>query len=140
MNLPITDQDPFIREFKFQTSRSSGPGGQHVNKVSSRVELRFNVSETQLLSEWHKDLLLRKLSTRISQEGILSLVVQSDRSQLRNKQLAIEKFFELVNKALTPEKRRKATKPSRSAREKRLKAKRQDSEKKSRRRSSDWKE
>jgi len=140
MNLPITDQDPFIREFKFQTSRSSGPGGQHVNKVSSRVELRFNVRETQLLSEWHKDLLLRKLSTRINLEGILSIVVQKDRSQQRNKQLAIEKFFELVNKALTPEKRRKATKPSRSARERRLQAKRRDSEKKTRRRSSDWKE
>jgi len=140
MHLPIKDQDPFIREFKFQTSRSSGPGGQHVNKVSSRVELRFNVRETQLLSKWHKDLLIRKLSTRISQEGILSIVVQADRSQLRNKQIAVEKFFELLNKALTPEKRRKATKPSRSARERRLQAKRQDSEKKTRRRSSNWNE
>jgi len=139
MNLPILEQDNFIREFKFQTSRSSGPGGQHVNKVSSRVELRFNVKETQLLSEKDKELLLRRLSTRISQEGILSIVVQADRSQLRNKQLAIEKFFELVTKALIPETKRKIRKPSRKARERRLQAKRRDSEKKARRRDTDWK-
>lgn len=139
MNLPILEQDNFIREFKFQTSRSSGPGGQHVNKVSSRVELRFNVSETQLLSESDKELLLKRLSTRISKEGILSIVVQIDRSQLRNKHLAIEKFFELVTKALIPETKRKIRKPSRRARERRLQAKHRDSEKKARRRDTDWK-
>ena len=93
MHIPITNQDSFIREFKFQTSRSSGPGGQHVNKVSSRVELRFNLWESQLLTYEEKNLLYRKLSTRISQEGILSIVVQVDRSQLKNKQLAITKFW-----------------------------------------------
>lgn len=139
MHIPITDRDLFIREFKFQTSRSSGPGGQHVNKVSSRVELRFNLRGSQLLNDDDKEILYQKLATRISQDGILSIVVQADRSQLRNKQLAIEKFFDLVNKALTPEKERKASKPSRSARERRLKSKRRESEKKARRRDTDWK-
>jgi len=140
MNLPIENKEDFIREFKFQTSRSSGPGGQHVNKVSSRVELRFNLKETQLLSEENKALLYKKLATRISQEGVLSVVVQADRSQLKNKQTAIEKFFELLEHALKPEKKRRATKPSRAARERRLQAKKQSSEKKTRRRSSDWKD
>lgn len=136
----ISDRDAFIREFKFQTSRSSGPGGQHVNKVSSRVELRFNLKATQLLSEENKTILYKKLATRISQEGILSLVVQADRSQLKNKQATIEKFFELLEHALKPEKQRRATKPSLAARERRLKAKHIGAEKKARRRSSDWKE
>jgi len=140
MHIPITNQDSFIREFKFQTSRSSGPGGQHVNKVSSRVELRFNLWESQLLTYEEKNLLYRKLSSRISQEGILSIVVQADRSQLKNKQLAITKFFDLLTQAFTPVKKRRPTKPSRRARERRLKTKRLDSEKKSRRRSSDWKD
>ena len=140
MHLPITNQDSFIREFKFQTSRSSGPGGQHVNKVSSRVELRFNVQESQLLSDDDKGILYNKLATRISQDGILSIVVQADRSQLKNKQSAIEKFFDLLTQAFTPVKKRRPTKPGRGARERRLKAKRIDSEKKSRRRSSGWNE
>ena len=140
MYLPITNQDSFIREFKFQTSRSSGPGGQHVNKVSSRVELRFNLWESHLLTYEDKDLIYRKLSTRISQDGILSIVVQADRSQLRNKQSAIEKFFDLLTQAFTPVKKRRPTRPSRGARERRLKTKRIDSEKKTRRRSSDWNE
>ncbi len=140
MHLPITNQDSFIREFKFQTSRSSGPGGQHVNKVSSRVELRFNLWESQLLTYEDKDLIYRKLPTRISQEGILSIVVQADRFQLRNKQLAIEKFFDLLTQAFTPVKKRRPTRPSRGARERRLKDKRIGSEKKTRRSSSDWNE
>jgi len=140
MFLPISNREAFLREFKFQTSRSGGPGGQHVNKVSSRVELRFNLRETHLLSDEDKSKLYNKLATRISQDGILSIVVQADRSQLRNKQSAIEKFFDLLTWAFTPVKKRRATKPSRGARERRLKTKRHDSEKKTRRRSSGWDE
>lgn len=140
MLLPISNREAFLREFKFQTSRSSGPGGQHVNKVSSRVELRYNLRETQLLSDNDKSILYNKLATRISQDGILSIVVQADRSQLKNKQSAIEKFFDLLTQAFTPVKKRRPTKPGRGARERRLKAKRQDSEKKIRRRSSGWDE
>jgi ribosome-associated protein len=138
MLLPISNREAFLREFKFQTSRSSGPGGQHVNKVSSRVELRFNVQESQLLSDDDKGILYNKLATRINQDGILSIVVQADRSQLKNKQSTIEKFFDLLTQAFTPVKKRRPTKPSRGARERRLQAKRQGSEKKSRRRSTDW--
>jgi ribosome-associated protein len=138
MRLPITNQDDFYREFKFQTSRSSGPGGQHVNKVSSRVELRFDVRESQPLEESDKAILFSKLATRINNDGILSIVVQADRSQLRNKQLAVEKFFELLTKIFTPVKKRRPTKPSRGSKERRLKAKRIGSEKKTRRRSTDW--
>jgi len=140
MLIPISNREAFLREFKFQTSRSSGPGGQHVNKVSSRVELRFNLRETQLLSDEDKSILYNKLSTRISQDGILSIVVQADRSQLKNKQSAIEKFFDMLTQAFTPVKKRRPTKPSRGARERRLKAKRLGSEKKMRRRSSGWDE
>ena len=134
---PLKDRD-FIKEFKFQTSRSSGPGGQNVNKVSTRVELRFNVMESQLLTEREKEILQIKLATRISQEGILSIAVQIERSQLRNKQLAIEKFFDLVSKALAPIKKRRPTKPSRGAKERRLQAKTEGAQRKARRRSDDW--
>ncbi|MFT5749004.1 MAG: ribosome-associated protein [Ancylomarina sp.] len=140
MRLPITDQDAFFREFKFQTSRSSGPGGQHVNKVSSRVELRFNVRESQVLSEDDKVKISEKLATRINNEGILSIVVQADRSQLRNKQAAVEKFFDLLTQVFTPVKKRRPTKPSRGSKERRLKAKRIDAEKKTRRSSPGWDE
>ncbi|MDE5421701.1 aminoacyl-tRNA hydrolase [Ancylomarina sp. DW003] len=140
MFLPISNKEAFLREFKFQTSRSSGPGGQHVNKVSSRVELRFNLRETQLLSDDDKSILYHKLATRISQDDILSIVVQADRSQLKNKQSAIEKFFDLLTQAFTPVKKRRPTKPSRRARERRLKTKRLDSEKKTRRQSPGWDE
>ncbi len=140
MRLPITNRDAFFREFKFQTSRSSGPGGQHVNKVSSRVELRFNVRESQVLSEDDKVKISEKLATRINNDGILSIVVQADRSQLKNKQAAIERFFELLTKAFTPVKKRRPTKPSRGSKERRLKAKRIGAEKKTRRSSSDWNE
>ncbi|MRT92721.1 alternative ribosome rescue aminoacyl-tRNA hydrolase ArfB [Ancylomarina sp. 16SWW S1-10-2] len=134
MRLPITDRNTFFREFKFQTSRSSGPGGQHVNKVSSRVELRFNVRDSQILSDDDKTKLSAKLITRINNEGVLSIVVQADRSQLKNKQAAIEKFFDLLTQVFTPIKKRRPTKPTRGARERRLQTKRLGSEKKSRRR------
>tara|TARA_R110001583_G_scaffold47611_2_gene149059 strand:+ start:8896 stop:9318 length:423 start_codon:yes stop_codon:yes gene_type:complete len=140
MRLPITDRDSFFREFKFQTSRSSGPGGQHVNKVSSRVELRFDVRESQLLEESDKAIIFLKLATRINNDGILSIVVQADRSQLKNKQAAVEKFFDLLTQVFTPVKKRRPTKPSRGSKERRLKAKRIGAEKKTRRSSSDWNE
>jgi len=72
-------------EFQFLTSRSSGPGGQNVNKVNSKVELRFDIQNSSLLSEEQKEILLVKLSAKISSEGILSIVSQRDRSQLTNK-------------------------------------------------------
>lgn len=120
-------------EFTFTASRSSGPGGQHVNKVSTKIELRFNVKESAFLTAEEKEIILSKLANKINSESELILVAQSDRSQLKNKENAIEKFYALLAKALTPVKKRKPTKPSRAAREKRLEEKRIRSEKKERR-------
>jgi len=111
-------------EFQFLTSRSSGPGGQNVNKVNSKVELRFDIQNSDLLSEDQKNILLVKLATKITSEGILSVVSQRDRSQLSNKEDAIEKLYLLVAKALTPVKPRKNTRPTKGSVERRLATKR----------------
>ena len=128
----------FTPELKFSASRSGGPGGQNVNKVSSKIELRFNIISSELLSQEEKDLLLIKLKNKINSEGELVIVSQVERSQLANKEKTIEKFYALFTKALTPQKKRKATKPSRSAKEKRLESKRFTAEKKSLRRGYDY--
>lgn len=111
-------------EFQFLTSRSSGPGGQNVNKVNSKVELRFDVQNSSLLSDDQKDILLKKLATKITSEGILSVVSQRDRSQLVNKEDAIEKLYLLIEKALKPVKPRKNTRPTKGSVERRLTTKR----------------
>jgi len=120
----------FYSEFKFSASRSGGPGGQNVNKVSTKIELRFNVLESPLLSIEEKEIIQKKLENKINNEGELVLVSQSERSQLANKEKVIEKFYALISKALTPQKKRKPTKPSKSAKEKRLESKKINSEKK----------
>jgi len=111
-------------EFIFQASRSSGPGGQNVNKVNSKIELRFNIQESSILNENQKEILSSKLSSKISTEGFLIIVSQRDRSQLVNKEDAISKFYQLIEKALRPVKHRKSTRPTRSSVEKRLTVKR----------------
>ncbi len=123
----------FEPELIFSASRSSGPGGQNVNKVSTKMELRFHVMNSLLLSQEEKDLILEKLAKRISQEGELRLVSQSERTQLKNKERVIEKFYDLLSKALMPRKKRKPTKPTAAAKEKRLEEKRLKAEKKRRR-------
>jgi len=115
-------------EFEFLTSRSSGPGGQNVNKVNSKVELRFDIENSSLLTDDQKEILLVKLATKITSEGILSVVSQRDRSQLANKEDAIEKLYLLISKALKPVIRRKKTRPTKSSVEKRLTGKRIKSE------------
>lgn len=111
-------------EFQFLTSRSSGPGGQNVNKVNSKVELRFDIQNSTLLSEDQKEILAVKLASKISSEGILSVVSQRDRSQLANKEDAISKFYLMISKALKPVKHRKSTRPTKGSVEKRLTGKR----------------
>jgi len=115
-------------EFQFLTSRSSGPGGQNVNKVNSKVELRFDIQNSSLLSDEQKDILLKKLATKIISEGILSVVSQRDRSQLSNKEDAIEKLYLLIAKALKPVKPRKNTRPTKGSVERRLTVKRMNAE------------
>jgi ribosome-associated protein len=111
-------------EFQFLTSRSSGPGGQNVNKVNSKVELRFDIQNSLLLSDDQKLILIQKLAAKISTDGILSVISQRHRSQLSNKEDAVSKFYMILTKALKPVKRRKRTSPSKSSVEKRLSGKR----------------
>lgn len=129
---PIADRD-FTSELTFSASRSSGPGGQHVNKVSTRVELRFNVTDSLLLSPEEKEVILEKLAKRINQKGELVLVSQTERSQRKNKEKVTFKFYILLRKVLTPKKKRKPTKPTPEAKEKRLERKWLQAEKKGRR-------
>jgi len=111
-------------EFAFQASRSSGPGGQNVNKVNSKIELRFHIQNSSVLTDDQKSILLSKLSSKISADGFLIVISQRDRSQLVNREDAIAKFYALIEKALRPVKRRKRTQPTRSSVEKRLAGKR----------------
>jgi ribosome-associated protein len=117
----------FDNEFRFSASRSGGPGGQNVNKVSTRVELRFNIIETSLFSDEEKDLIFRKLKNKINNAGELILVSQSERTQLMNKNAVTEKFYDLVSKALTIPRVRRATKPTNASKTRRLGAKKKRS-------------
>ncbi|NML67074.1 aminoacyl-tRNA hydrolase [Hymenobacter sp. RP-2-7] len=126
----------FLPELAWQTSRASGPGGQNVNKVESRVELRWHLANSQLLSEMQKQLLLEKLAPRLTADGYLLVVAQDDRSQLRNRELALARFHQLLQKSLHRPKARRATRPSPGAVRERLEGKKRNSEKKANRRSS----
>ncbi len=114
----------FLRsELVFSTSRSSGPGGQNVNKVETRVTLRFDVPNSNLLSADEKALLLQKWSHRLTREGILILTAQDSRSQSTNRETAVQKFSELLAMAQRKAKTRKATKASAASRRKRVTSK-----------------
>ena len=124
----------FLPEITFQTSRSSGPGGQNVNKVESRVELRWHLLNSQVLTDAQKALILEKLSSQLTAEGLLLITAQDDRSQLRNKEIVLARFHALLLKSLRRPKPRKATKPSKGAVRKRLEGKKIQGEKKANRR------
>lgn len=126
--------DAFLAEITFQTSRSSGPGGQNVNKVESRVELRWHLLDSQVLTEGQKALILEKVAGQLTAEGLLLITAQDDRSQLRNKEIALARFHALLLKSLHRPKPRKATKPNKSAVRKRLEGKKIQSDKKANRR------
>lgn len=120
-------------EIKFSFSRSGGPGGQNVNKVNSKVELRFHIESSQILSPRQKEILLKKLSTKLNREGEIIIFSQESRSQLQNKETALIRFYETINLLLKPRKRRIKTSASLASKEKRIQLKKQHSEKKSRR-------
>ena len=113
-------------ELYFKTSRSGGKGGQHVNKTESRVSLFFNVHESNILNEDEKAILSKKLT--LSADGVLQINSEATRSQLKNKEHCLKKFYQTISEALTIQKKRKATKPSKAAIRKRLKAKKRRSE------------
>ncbi|WP_353150503.1 alternative ribosome rescue aminoacyl-tRNA hydrolase ArfB [Flavobacterium sp.] len=115
-------------ELNFKAVRSSGAGGQHVNKVSSKIVLIFDVATSQGLNENEKLWLQNKLKTKISQENLLILTCDEDRSQFKNKKIIIKRFFEMLEKALVLPKVRKATKISKGANEKRIQEKKKASE------------
>jgi len=114
----------FESELIYSATRSSGPGGQNVNKVSTKVELRFNLAATYLLSDYEKELIFKKLKKKINKDMELVLVAQEERTQLKNKILVSDKFYELISKSLTLPKKRKPTKPTLTSKIKRLDAKR----------------
>ncbi|MCM4173923.1 aminoacyl-tRNA hydrolase [Arenibacter sp. TNZ] len=117
------NREGIIQELKFKAVRSSGAGGQNVNKVSSKVELTFDLKNSNALNEFEKNRLLKKLSSKLSKENLLLMQCEETRSQHKNKELVIQKFLDTIQANLVVPKRRKKTKPTRSAIEKRLKSK-----------------
>jgi len=115
-------------EMDFETSRSSGPGGQSVNKTNSRVTLRFNVPNSVLLEDREKEILQQKLS--LTTEGDLLISSQESRSQLANKETCKEKFYDMLREAFKKKKVRKVTRPTKASQRKRLDEKKKQGEKK----------
>ncbi len=117
-------------ELVFTTSRSSGPGGQNVNKVNTKVTMKFDVANSQLLSSEQKAIITQKLTNQITKDGVLIITSQDKRSQLENKEAVILKLENLLKKAFEKKKARKATKPSKTAVQKRITGKKLQSDKK----------
>lgn len=117
-------------EIDVRVSRAAGPGGQHVNKTSSRVELFWNVRRSAVVTEEQRELLLRRLASRLTTDGTLRIVSAATRSQHRNREIAVERLHDVVRRALRVPKRRRPTAPTTASREARLKSKHRHSEKK----------
>ena len=122
------EAEKIVTELNFKAVRSSGAGGQNVNKVSSKVVLTFDLNASQALNEEEKALIETKLATKLTSENILILNCDEDRSQLKNKAIVTKRFLDLIEKSLIIPKKRKATKIPRSVIEKRIKEKRNTSE------------
>lgn len=128
--MTIPQLSNFLYELTFTSSRSGGPGGQNVNKVNSKVTLKWDITNSRILTEEQKILLLEKLSPILTNRGVLLLTAQDKRSQLQNKETVLNKLDKILLKAFAPRKVRKATKPSKSALRRRIQEKKHKSEKK----------
>lgn len=132
------NKETIVQELQFKAVKSSGAGGQHVNKVSTKIELVFDVPNSKALSDVEKDKIYLKISNRLTKDNILQLQCDESRSQHKNKDLAIKRFLELIITALKVPKKRRKTKPSKSSIEKRLKSKKKAAEKKVNRSKPSW--
>lgn len=132
---PKAQPDSVVPESEIleQFSRSGGKGGQNVNKLSTKAEVRWSVDNSQAFTVAEKEKIKQVLRNRLNKKGEVIVVSQEERSQLQNRQRAIEKLNGLVASALSPEKERIPTKPTRASKERRLEEKRKKSEKKSQR-------
>ncbi len=117
-------------ELDVRVSRSSGAGGQHVNKTSSRVEIFWNISSSRAVSDEERTRLLEKLSSRLTTEGSIRVVASDMRSQSRNRELAEERLAELVRRALLVPRKRRPTRPTKASKEARLDEKKRQASKK----------
>jgi len=131
------EKEQLISELSFKAVRSSGSGGQHVNKVATKVELYFDLENSSVLTKEKKEKLKEFLSKKLNKDGILILQCSQTRSQLKNKELVIKKFFELIEKGLKEQKKRIPTKIPKSVIKKRLAKKQQIAKKKANRKKPD---
>ena len=132
--MKLIDKDAFAAECTFKTSRSGGKGGQNVNKVETKVELIFDIIGSLLFTDDEKAIILQKLASSIRDERYFYTVCDKERSQLRNKELAVDKAIRIMQRALQPVKPRKATRPTKLSKELRLRKKQLNSLKKENRR------
>ena len=114
------NKETIYKELRFKAVRSSGAGGQHVNKVSSKVELYFDLATSVAFTEKEKQLLLKNLSNRINKEGVLKIYSSESRSQHTNKEKVVKRLFKMIEKGLIVPKKRRPTKMSRAQKIKRL--------------------
>lgn len=114
------NKEAIIKELNFKAVRSGGAGGQHVNKVSSKVELIFDLQNSSEFSDDEKTLLFKNLQSKLTKENMLLLNCDESRSQHKNKELVIERFFSIIENGLKVPKKRKATKPTKSSIQKRI--------------------